>query len=73
MVMESVSTSHKETGSPTNIITIQSLNEYNLGEACMFFMISASMSAYLMGVNPFNQPGVNGYKELVTKNMQVLK
>ena len=33
----------------------------------MFFMLSASMSSYLFKVNPFDQPGVKKYKDLITK------
>ena len=73
VVQEQVCIAHQETGCPTNIIQIPSLTEYHLGEACMFFMMSAAMSAYLMGVDPFNQPGVSKYKELVAQSLRVLK
>lgn len=73
IVMEAVASAHYESGSPTNIITIEEINEYNLGEACMFFMMSSSISAYLIDVNPFNQPGVEKYKQIVAQNLRVLK
>lgn len=73
MVIEQVCVAHQETGSPSNVIHIPELNPYHMGEMCMFFMISAAMSAYLFGVNPFDQPGVSKYKELVAQNLRVLK
>jgi len=73
MVATEVCVAHQETGCPSNLITIEELTEYHLGEACMFFMIAASMSAYLVGVNPFDQPGVKMYKDLVARNLRVLK
>ena len=39
-----------------------------LGEAVYFFMLSCGISGYLLGVNPFNQEGVEAYK----KNMYSL-
>lgn len=73
VVLEAVARAHYEAGSPTNIITLDAINEYSLGEACMFFMMSAAISAYLIDVNPFNQPGVEKYKEIVAQNLRVLK
>lgn len=73
MVATEVCVAHQETGCPSNFITIPKLTEYHLGEACMFFMIAAAMSAYLFEVNPFDQPGVKLYKDLVGRNLRVLK
>ena len=39
------------------------MNEYNLGYLFYFFMRACAMSAYLMDINPFNQPGVEVYKK----------
>lgn len=73
LVLEKVCEAHAMSGSPSNIITIEELNEYHLGEACMFFMMSAAMSAYLIDVYPFSQPGVETYKELIAQNLRILK
>ena len=49
-------------------IEIPAINEYHLGELVYFFEIACGLSGYLLGVNPFNQPGVEAYK----KNMFAL-
>ena len=53
---------------PVTIINIQDLTEYNIGELIYFFEKSCAMSGYVLGVNPFDQPGVEAYK----KNMMNL-
>lgn len=60
---------HTETGPVSaNIIQIEKMTPYNLGNLFYFFMRACAYSAYLLGVNPFNQPGVEVYK----KNMFTL-
>jgi glucose-6-phosphate isomerase len=55
---------HTEDGGvPCGIINLDKLNEYNLGYLFYFFMRACAMSAYLLDVNPFNQPGVEIYKK----------
>jgi len=54
---------HQEEGKvPCNIINIESINELTLGYMFYFFMRACAMSAYLLKINPFNQPGVEVYK-----------
>lgn len=48
---------------PNIVISIDKMNEYNLGYLFYFFMRACAMSAYLMDINPFNQPGVEVYKK----------
>ena len=56
-------------GSVPNIkITLPALTEYYLGELIYFFEKACGISGYILGVNPFNQPGVEAYK----KNMFAL-
>ena len=50
---------------PCNVITLDRLNEESLGYTFYFFMKACAMSAYLLGVNPFDQPGVDVYKKNV--------
>ena len=50
---------------PSNIICLDYLNEENVGELMYFFMVSAAIGAYLLNVDPFNQPGVEDYKKLL--------
>ena len=52
-----------EGGVPCNIITIKKLDAETLGYLFYFFMRTCAMSAYLLDINPFNQPGVEVYKK----------
>ena len=54
---------HVDGGVPCGIIYIDKMNERNLGHLFYFFMRACAMSAYLLGINPFNQPGVEIYKK----------
>ena len=55
---------HEEDGGvPCNIITIEKLDAKTLGYLFYFFMRTCAMSAYLLEINPFNQPGVEIYKK----------
>ncbi|MBQ5404904.1 MAG: glucose-6-phosphate isomerase [Bacteroidales bacterium] len=59
---------HLDGGVPQIRIEIPKLNEYYLGELIYFFEKACGISGYILGVNPFNQPGVEAYK----KNMFAL-
>lgn len=60
---------HVETGGvPANVLHIKKMDATALGNLFYFFMRAVAYSAYLLGVNPFNQPGVEIYKH----NMFVL-
>lgn len=55
---------HSEVGNVPNItLTLDKLDAKNIGHFMSFFMNACAMSAYLLGVNPFNQPGVEIYKK----------
>lgn len=55
---------HTKTGGVPNIVLeIEKLDAYALGYLFYFFMKTCAMSAYLLNVNPFNQPGVEVYKK----------
>ena len=54
---------HEDGGVPCNVISISKLDEYNLGYLFYFFMRACAMSAYMLDINPFNQPGVEVYKK----------
>lgn len=53
---------HRKAGIPINEIHIDELNEFTVGQMIYFFEMSAALSAYAMGLNPFDQPGVEDYK-----------
>ena len=59
---------HTDGNVPNLMIHIPEQNEYYLGQLFYFFEFSCGVSGYLLGVNPFNQPGVESYK----KNMFAL-
>ncbi|MCK9626003.1 MAG: glucose-6-phosphate isomerase [Bacteroidales bacterium] len=59
---------HIEGGVPNIELQITSIDEYNLGGLFYFFEKACGISAYILGVNPFDQPGVEAYK----KNMFAL-
>lgn len=53
---------HQDGGVPTILIEINELNETYLGALIYFFEFACAISAYTLGVNPFDQPGVEAYK-----------
>lgn len=59
---------HTDGDVPNLMVTIPEQNEFYLGELFYFFEFACGISGYLLGVNPFNQPGVESYK----KNMFAL-
>ncbi len=59
---------HVDGGVPNIRLSIPELNEYYIGQVIYFFEIACGISGNLLGVNPFNQPGVEAYK----KNMFAL-
>ena len=59
---------HVDGGVPNIRISMPELNEYYLGQVIYFFEIACGISGNILGVNPFNQPGVEAYK----KNMFAL-
>lgn len=66
--MEGTLLAHTDGGVPNLIINVPELNEYCFGSLVYFFEKACGISGYLLGVNPFNQPGVEAYK----KNMFAL-
>ncbi|MFC2516206.1 MAG: glucose-6-phosphate isomerase [Prevotella sp.] len=59
---------HVDGGVPNIRISVPELNEYYIGQLIYFFEIGCGISGNVLGVNPFNQPGVEAYK----KNMFAL-
>ena len=59
---------HTDGQVPNFVINVPEVNEYYLGQLFYFFEFACGVSGYLLGVNPFNQPGVESYK----KNMFAL-
>lgn len=59
---------HNDGGVPNLVIELPSADEYEFGYMVYFFEKACAISGYVLGVNPFNQPGVESYK----KNMFAL-
>jgi len=58
---------HQNAGIPITDIHIDELNEYTIGQLIYFFEMSAALSAYSLGLNPFDQIGVEEYKAEMKK------
>lgn len=65
---EGTSMAHIDGGVPLMVVEFDQMDAYHFGYLVYFFEKSVAMSGYLLGVNPFNQPGVEEYK----KNMFAL-
>ncbi len=65
---EATSIAHRDGGVPNMTVEIPALDPYHLGGLLYFFERACGVSGYLLGVNPFDQPGVEAYK----KNMFAL-
>lgn len=63
MAQQGTKQAHIDGGVPNIEITIDELDEYNLGQLYYFFEKGCGISAYILGINPFNQPGVEVYKK----------
>ena len=59
---------HNDGGVPNVVLNVKEMSEYELGYLVYFFEKACAISGYILGVNPFNQPGVESYK----KNMFAL-
>lgn len=61
--IEATVEAHVDGGVPNIIITLDELNEENMGQLLYFFELSCAMSGSILGINPFDQPGVEAYKK----------
>ena len=60
--MEGTIAAHVEGDVPNILINMEELNEETMGYLIYFFELACAMSGNLLGVDPFNQPGVEKYK-----------
>ena len=67
---KSVSLAHNKDLVYNNIITLDNITEENVGELIYFFELTAAIGGYLLDINPFDQPGVNKYKEIINKELE---
>lgn len=68
MAFQGTVLAHNDGGVPNIVIEADKMDEYDLGQLIYFFEKACAVSGYLLGVNPFDQPGVESYK----KNMFAL-
>ncbi len=68
--MEGTIQAHIKGGVPNILINIEGLDEENLGQLIYFFELSCAVSGKILGVNPFNQPGVEEYKKNMFKLLE---
>lgn len=68
MAAKGTALAHIDGGVPNLKVTVDKLDAYNFGQLVYFFEKACGISGYLLGVNPFDQPGVESYK----KNMFAL-
>ena len=66
--MQATLLAHVDGGVPNILIELADRSAFSLGYLIYFFELACAISGYLLGVNPFNQPGVEAYK----KNMFAL-
>jgi glucose-6-phosphate isomerase len=66
---EGVLTAHVDGGVPVIVLNAGAMNARTLGYLMYFFQLSCGLSAYTLGVNPFNQPGVEAYKKNMMTNL----
>ena len=66
--MQGTLLAHVDGGVPNIVINVKDKSEYSLGYLVYFFELACAISGYILGVNPFDQPGVEAYK----KNMFAL-
>ena len=60
--LEGTVLAHNDGGVPNILLECETMDAFNLGELIYFFEKACAVSGYLLGVNPFNQPGVESYK-----------
>ena len=65
--MEGTIKAHVSGDVPNVLLTLEKLDEENIGELIYFFEKACAMSGMILGVNPFNQPGVEEYKKNMFK------
>ena len=65
--MEGTIKAHVSGGVPNIVVNIQCLDEQTIGQLIYFFELACAMSGKILGVNPFNQPGVEEYKKNMFK------
>lgn len=69
IAVTSVAKAHLLDGVYSNIIEVDKLDEESIGYLIYFFELAAATGAYLLDVNPFDQPGVSKYKKIINESL----
>ncbi|MER2171781.1 MAG: glucose-6-phosphate isomerase [Psychrobacillus psychrodurans] len=64
---EATASAHLDGGVPQITLTMEQLDEKHIGHLLYFYMMACAYSAYLLDINPFDQPGVEDYKRNIFK------
>ena len=72
-VAKGVIAAHTKEGIPLITITLQQKDAFHLGMLIYFFELSCGVSAIMLGVNPFDQPGVERYKREAIEEIRKLR
>lgn len=70
IALESTAKAHNDGGCPSMMMTIEELNEHNLWYFLYTMMYACALSGIMIGVNPFDQPGVEAYKSEMRKRLK---
>lgn len=62
---------HQESGIPTFLLEMENMSEKEWGKLFVFFMVAVVLSAKIMAVNPFNQDGVENYKQKMFRRLRL--
>ena len=72
-VIAAVKTAHISGGVPNIGLSVPCRDEAGFASLVCFFEVACGISAYMMGVNPFNQPGVEEYKKNMFRMLKEMK
>jgi glucose-6-phosphate isomerase len=70
IALESTAKAHNDGGCPSMTFTLENLDADNLGYFLYTMMYACALSGIMIGVNPFNQPGVEAYKSEMRKRLK---
>lgn len=70
VTLQATMQAHKDGGVPLVHVTVDRQDAYHIGYTMYFFEMACAMSAYLLGVNPFDQPGVEEYKKNIFRMLE---
>jgi glucose-6-phosphate isomerase len=70
VAIEAVAQVHSEGGVPNIVLRASGSKEELFGELVFFFEVACALGGYMLGIHPFNQPGVEGYKQEIMRRLK---